>query len=426
MVPEDDTTLRISKWPFYLGDALLVLTALSIGLLGGWDLSSGEIFACVLSVALGGGLFVLPYLYEYTMRIREEVEDREASFRVIERQIKHVESRLFEMQRQLSLRSGEADLKEYLEPLEKRLQNLQAKVKETRADADELSSLTTRLDSMDQRIEALEALPEVVTPKVEALQPASQKKRPKKNNLLKRAMNEKQESDLQAVSRIIEAVPEEVKSSSSESKEVSLPDEVVAKTEAKVTDVTADEARKPAIVDSDFSRSKESRLSVMDEKPVVETPLQVEPIRKRDESESASSTDPVENPIAENSSNSEVIDSEPELADQPVGSTDLFGESVPLSAPKKRKRKGKNDSVLTVHALIGIGNKPYLRGSGGGLNWERGIQMNFQSIGKWEWTAPDGFDQAIELQVYCNDSEPDQNGKYLLEPGEKLEISPEF
>ena len=83
MKPLDDNPLRISKWPFYLGDALLVATALAIGILGEWDLSAGEVFACVLSVALGAGLFVLPYLYEYTMRLKEESDDVEATFRVL-------------------------------------------------------------------------------------------------------------------------------------------------------------------------------------------------------------------------------------------------------------------------------------------------------------------------------------------------------
>ena len=38
--------------------------------------------------------------------------------------------------------------------------------------------------------------------------------------------------------------------------------------------------------------------------------------------------------------------------------------------------------------MIGIGNKPYLRGEGPGLSWDEGVPMNFIEIGKWSWSPP--------------------------------------
>ena len=43
-----------------------------------------------------------------------------------------------------------------------------------------------------------------------------------------------------------------------------------------------------------------------------------------------------------------------------------------------------------------------------------------------EWTVPETFEDAIEVQVYCNDQDPDKGGKHMLEAGEKLEINPKF
>ncbi|NQY32520.1 MAG: hypothetical protein HRT56_05050, partial [Coraliomargarita sp.] len=105
---------------------------------------------------------------------------------------------------------------------------------------------------------------------------------------------------------------------------------------------------------------------------------------------------------------------------------DLFGDSVPSAPAKRRSRTKKNDSVLTVSVLIGIGNKPFLRGSGGGLSWDRGIQMDFQEIGKWRWVAPEDLEGPVELQVFRNDEDPDRKGRHTLQPGQKLEVSPVF
>lgn len=398
MKPEDDAPLTIDKWPFYLGDVLLVLTALLIALLGEWNLSMGEIFACVLSVALGAGLFVLPYLYEYTMRLKEESGDLEASLRVLVRQIKHIESRMAELDRQINRKNDEPGFKKSIESLEQQLGDLQAVEKKKKADAKVLTSLVSQLDGIEKRIQELATVPEDPVSKVES---PTQKNLPKKNNLLQRAMSEKQEPNLQAVSRIIEAVPGEPLN------------EVAEEDASEGATKTETEGKPQREADSENTPSEpEADLS---EDPVEESVLE----DKANDSESLEADTTLE---------SLEVDTEPdtEPMEEIPSSTELFGGLVDSNSPKKRKRKGKKDTVLTVNALIGIGNKPYLRGSGAGLSWEAGQPMEFQSIGKWEWTVPETFEDAIEVQVYCNDQDPDKGGKHMLEAGEKLEINPKF
>ena len=60
MEPDDEAPLTLSKWPFYLGDALLVVTALAIAILGNWQLTDMQVIACVIAVALGAVIFGLP------------------------------------------------------------------------------------------------------------------------------------------------------------------------------------------------------------------------------------------------------------------------------------------------------------------------------------------------------------------------------
>ena len=122
----------------------------------------------------------------------------------------------------------------------------------------------------------------------------------------------------------------------------------------------------------------------------------------------------------------ELAESKAETVIEPIPTGDLFGQGEGSPRPKPRKRVKKTDTVLTVSALIGIGNKPYLRGSGGGLTWDSGQQLDFLSIGKWGWTAPETLEEPIEVQVYSNDREPDQSGKHTLRPCEKLQINARF
>jgi hypothetical protein len=107
-------------------------------------------------------------------------------------------------------------------------------------------------------------------------------------------------------------------------------------------------------------------------------------------------------------------------------SSDMLFDDATVSSPVKKAKAKKSDTVFTASVFIGIGNKPYLRGSGAGLNWEKGVAMAFQEIGKWRWIGPPEMDEPVEVQVYRNDEEPDLSGKYLISPGEKVEISPVF
>ena len=52
--------------------------------------------------------------------------------------------------------------------------------------------------------------------------------------------------------------------------------------------------------------------------------------------------------------------------------------------------------------------------------------MEFEEIGKWRWLAPADLEAPVEIQLYRNDEDPDSTGKYTLEPGQQLELSPVF
>ena len=107
----------------------------------------------------------------------------------------------------------------------------------------------------------------------------------------------------------------------------------------------------------------------------------------------------------------------------------MAGNDLPAKAEEKDSEKDKADknatTTVVANVMIGIGNKPYLRGEGPGLNWDEGVSMNFIEIGKWAWSPP-RKNASLIVQVYRNDQDPDKGGKVEVKPGQRLEITPDF
>ena len=100
-------------------------------------------------------------------------------------------------------------------------------------------------------------------------------------------------------------------------------------------------------------------------------------------------------------------------------------EKVSPPVPKVEKVDKNETTTVVANVMIGIGNKPYLRGEGPGLSWDEGVAMNFIEIGKWAWSPP-RKNASLTVQLYRNDQDPDQGGKIEVRPGERLEINPDF
>lgn len=100
--------------------------------------------------------------------------------------------------------------------------------------------------------------------------------------------------------------------------------------------------------------------------------------------------------------------------------------ALPESSGKARKTS-KADTCVIVNSLIGIGNKPYLRGAGGGLSADKGVQMEYLEIGKWRYVFPPDSQFPIEFSVYKNDETRSDGGEvFKILPNEKLELNLRF
>lgn len=103
-------------------------------------------------------------------------------------------------------------------------------------------------------------------------------------------------------------------------------------------------------------------------------------------------------------------------------SENLLFNDLPISRESPVKPK-KGDAVVVVNALIGIGNKPFLRGNGAGLSPDRGTPMDYLEIGKWRYVFP-AFDGKINFSVLKNDEvPPNGESEFSISAGEKTELN---
>jgi hypothetical protein len=98
-------------------------------------------------------------------------------------------------------------------------------------------------------------------------------------------------------------------------------------------------------------------------------------------------------------------------------SAEVPTQGGPASAPEA--------TTLIAQVLIGIGNKPYVRGTGPGLSQDKGVPMEFLEIGKWQWSIQ-GCGEPVTTHVYKNDETPDVGGPITIEPGQRRSVTPRF
>ena len=107
--------------------------------------------------------------------------------------------------------------------------------------------------------------------------------------------------------------------------------------------------------------------------------------------------------------------------------SDTPDETATAEAAPRPEASVSSDGAtrLLATAYIGIGNKLYLRGDGPGLSWDKGVPMQFVSIGKWGW-ATDDATAPIACKLYKNDETPALSGEVFLEPGKHVEVTALF
>jgi len=166
-------------------------------------------------------------------------------------------------------------------------------------------------------------------------------------------------------------------------------------------ELTPSAADEPVAVVSSVATEAVAKAPAVDPPPVVDPPPKREPRRKA---------------TARNVGETVL----PGFADQQV----IYDEaSVPAASVPAKTSDGT--TRLLVTAYIGIGNRVFLRGEGPGLSREKGVPMEFISIGKWAWQTADAT-APVKVQLYKNDEIKAQGDEIELPPGHHVETTPLF
>ena len=113
----------------------------------------------------------------------------------------------------------------------------------------------------------------------------------------------------------------------------------------------------------------------------------------------------------------EIEDSEDEEVIEEIEEEVEVAPAAVAAAPEPAAGTG---TALIVNLMIGIGNKPFVRGTGPGLSQDKGVPMGFLGIGRWQWISPDPEAPAT-VEVWKNDQSP--MGEPLhISGGEPLEV----
>lgn len=127
-------------------------------------------------------------------------------------------------------------------------------------------------------------------------------------------------------------------------------------------------------------------------------------------------------PVASAPSQPSAVDDEPEtelISEEEAETPDLELEDEPV-AEVTAASPASGGTSLIINLMIGIGNKPFVRGTGPGLSPDKGIPMSFLGIGRWQWISPDAEAPAT-VEIWKNDQA--QIGEPVhLSGGEPVEI----
>jgi hypothetical protein len=100
--------------------------------------------------------------------------------------------------------------------------------------------------------------------------------------------------------------------------------------------------------------------------------------------------------------------------------------SMTSSGQVERVLSSDGATRLIVTAYIGIGNRLFIRGDGPGLDWDRGVPLQFISIGKWRWETAEST-TPMSFKLYKNDDVDCPGlGALTLDPGYQQEVTAKF
>lgn len=109
-------------------------------------------------------------------------------------------------------------------------------------------------------------------------------------------------------------------------------------------------------------------------------------------------------------------------APKPVKATKA---AVKPAAPAKKKTGEPPVTFISAQIDIGFGNQLFLRGSGPGLSWDKGVAMDCVGTGLWTASVKNAS-MPVTFKVLVNDLSWSTGEDFVVAPGQSVTITPSF
>ncbi|MBW8781781.1 MAG: hypothetical protein JF599_07830 [Verrucomicrobia bacterium] len=423
---------KLPKLPFLVGDGVLIATAFFIARQCASPIGPWPLLAITVCVVLGAGLAIIPFLADYARRQDAELTERQNQIAALARTTSESAEQLSIAAASLhgiaEASSGNLKLVEELpRQLQESVKNLQKQLAETtrhsagpaKEEHDRTEATANRLAQTAADLTRLEtatrqhlaALNEAFAKLPGHIEQATAKA---SETLTAAATSAMAIAKAQALADI------ELHLSAAFTR-ATAPDEPLSKEapRRKRTKPPSDE-----IPVTEETLAAETPAPVSSETPASEPAPRVEPpLAPVDEAPLSIPADPSpdEVPVAE--------PPPPARTRQPKPVDEESGFDLGLSIDEPEGETSVSSDGFTrliATAYIGIGNKLFIRGEGPGLSWEKGVPLQFVSIGKWRWETPDAT-TPVKAKLYKNDqTECTALGLVTLDPGHQHEVNAGF
>jgi archaellum component FlaC len=436
-MPLKEEVPPLNPWPFLVGDAVLLATACLLSSQANAPLNGLPLIAIAGCVALGAVLAVLPFLLNHTRRQESALAERLQEIAALAQTTTTSAEQISIAA--ASLHSIAETTTRSLKLGEQLPQKIQEKINDFKSQLNEVA--VTENEALTQEINTLRAS------ETERLETALTSVRKTAADLaMIEAVSRKHVSELnESLARFVSSA-EKAASEATATIECSR-----AAAEKSLAATLAELDRKIAAFSEEFSAHAARLSSTLEMKPaalessLVELPATVSsppaPAEKKpgtfppvgsanaESAATASSNGDVTAAASEEKNARKRPGRKPAVADDEftlgldVASNEISqvppGDSTPAVSADGLTR-------LLVTAYIGIGNKLYVRGDAPGLNWDRGVPLQFVSIGKWRWESAD-VSAPVTLKLYKNDElECAAVGPLTLAPGHQKEVIASF
>ncbi len=455
MNPNDEAP-KLSPWPFLLGDALLLATAAYLASRSPAPLAGPALFAVVLCVGLGAVLACIPFLLNYTRRQDLALAERQNEIAALARTTAESAEQIGIVAQ--GLQSISETTHRALKPLDQLPQKLQEKINEFKAQLNEVN--INENEALAQEVNTLR------TSEIERLETAfaSVRKTAAELAALETATRQHLADLTASLARF--ATSAERTTAQAQAALTATRDEASRALESAQKAATA--AFEQAVASA--LRSLENRLqqpppaAPTDDRPAATSAAPARTAHAPHEETPPPAPEIASTPFSELPPEVSPVTSHPPFSPPPAAAVDTVADEPPAAPRKRIPRKSflrddqpslgleldepspDNDYAqhapednspasavsadgltrLLVTAYIGIGNKLYLRGDGPGLSREKGVPLQFVSIGKWRWETAEAS-APFNAKLYKNDEQECTSlGTLTLAPGHQQEVRASF